>query len=368
MRVPYNYLDRQFGSVETEAILDDIRALVRTGEFTIGPPVLEFERRLGSMIGVKHVVGTNTGTDALILALKALDIGRGDEVITQVNTFYATAGAIVAVGARPVFVDVDDQYAIDARKIEAAITARTKAIIPVHWTGLPADMPTIMEVARRHGLYVVEDACAAAGAAYDGKPVGSFGHLAAFSMHPLKPLHVWGDGGAVVTGDDRAARWLRLYRNHGMVNRDEIEIWGINQRLQTLQAVVANRVLDRVRDWVDRRIEIARRIDAGLADTPQVRLPPRPLQRRNAFQLYIIRCEQREELLKYLASEQIEAKVHYPVPLHLQPAARDLGYRRGDFPTAEAQAEDIVTLPGHQFLTDIEVEYMIDHVRRFYRR
>lgn len=368
MRVPYNYLDRQFGPAETEAILDDLRALVRTGEFTVGPPVLEFERRLGAMVGVKHTIGTNTGTDALVLALKALSIGPGDEVITQVNTFYATVGAIVAVGARPVFVDVDDQYAIDARLIEAAITPRTKAILPVHWAGLPPDMPAIMDLARRRGLYVVEDACPATGAAYAGQAAGSFGDLGAFSMHPLKPLHVWGDGGAVVTNDDRAARWLRLYRNHGMVNRDEIEMWGVNQRLQTLQAVVANRVLDRVGGWVDRRIEIADRLDRGLSDVSQVRVPPRPRERRNAFQLYIVRCERRDELLKYLAGQNVEAKVHYPIPLHLQPAARDLGYKRGDFPVAEAQAEDIVTLPGHQFLTDAEVDYMIDRVRRFYRR
>ena len=368
MRVPYNYLDRQFGTVETETILDDLRALVRTGEFTIGPPVLEFERRFGEMIGVRHVIGTNTGTDALILALRALNIRPGDEVITQVNTFYATVGAIVAVGARPVFVDVDDQYAIDAGRVEEAITPRTRAILPVYWTGLPPDMPAIMGIARRHRLRVVEDACPATGAAYAGKAAGSFGDAAGFSMHPLKPLHVWGDGGAVTTDDDQAADWLRRYRNHGMVNRDEIEMWGVNQRLQTVQAVVANRMLDRVAGWVDRRIEIANRLDEGLADVAPVRRPPRPPERRNAFQLYIVRCERRDELIKYLAAEGVEAKVHYPIPLHLQPAARDLGYTRGAFPVAEAQAEDIVTLPGHQFLTDIEVDFMIDRVQRFYRR
>jgi dTDP-4-amino-4,6-dideoxygalactose transaminase len=368
MKIPYNYLPRQFGALETETILDDLRELVGTGEFTIGPPVLEFERRLGHMIGVRHVIGTNTGTDALILGLKALSIGPGDEVITQVNTFYATVGAIVAVGARPVFVDVDEQYAIDARLIDAAVTPRTKAILPVYWTGLPPDMPRIMDIARRRGLYVVEDACPATGAAFAGKAAGSFGETAAFSMHPLKPLHVWGDGGAVVTDDDGTAAWLRSYRNHGMVNRDEIEMWGVNQRLQTVQAVVANRMLDRVAGWVDRRIEVASRLDTGLAGLAQIRIPPRPPERRNAFQLYIVRCQRREELLKYLIVEGIEAKVHYPIPLHLQPAARDLGYRRGDFPIAEAQSEDIVTLPGHQFLTDLEVDYMIDRVQRFYRR
>jgi dTDP-4-amino-4,6-dideoxygalactose transaminase len=368
MRVPYNYLDRQFNAVETEAILDKLRALAATGEFTIGPPVLEFERRFAAMTRVKHVIGTNTGTDALILALKALGIGAGDEVITQVNTFYATVGAIVAVGARPVFVDVDDQYAIDAHRIAAAITPRTKAILPVYWTGLPPDMPAIMQIARRHRLFVVEDACPAVGAAYDGTPAGAVGDAAGFSMHPLKPLHVWGDGGAVAVSDDRAAEWLRLYRNHGMVNRDEIAIWGVNQRLQTVQAVVANHILDRINPWVDRRIEIAERIDKGLADLTPVTLPPRPANRRNAYQLYIVRAERRDELIKSLVSEGVEAKVHYPIPLHLQKAARDLGYKRGDFPVAEAQAADIVTLPGHQFLTDDEVDFMIDRVRRFYRR
>ena len=368
MKVPYNYLDRQFDAAETEAILDKLRALVRTGEFTIGPPVLEFERRLSAMIGARHVIGTNTGTDALILALKALGIGAGDEVITQVNTFYATVGAIVAVGARPVFVDVDDQFAIDHTKLDAAITPRTKAVLPVWWTGLPPDLPAILDIARRRDLRVVEDACPATGGAFDGRPAGSWGDTAGFSMHPLKPLHVWGDGGAVTTSDDRAGEWLRLYRNHGMTGRDEVVMWGINQRLQTVQAVVANHVLDRVNPWVDRRIEIAARIDAGLRDVGEVMLPPRPANRRNAFQLYMVRAQRRPALLKHLAEQGVEAKVHYPIPLHLQPAAKDLGYARGDFPVAEAQADDIVTLPGHQYLTNSEVDYMIDRVRRFYGR
>jgi aminotransferase EvaB len=368
MRVPYNYLDRQFDEAETEAILGKLRALVRTGEFTIGPPVLEFERRLGAMIGVNHVIGTNTGTDALILALKALSIGPGDEVITQVNTFYATVGAIVAVGARPLFVDVDDQYAIDEQRIEAAVTPRTKALLPVHWTGLPPDMPAIMGIAQRRGLLVIEDACPALGAAYDGKPAGWFGRAAAFSMHPLKPLHVWGDGGAVVTSDDRAGQWLRLYRNHGLVNRDEVVLWGVNQRIQTVQAVVANHILDRVPIWVDRRNEIAERIDKGLADVPEITVPPRPANRRNAFQLYMVRAERRDALLTSLVEQGVEAKIHYPTPLHLQPAARELGYRAGDFPVAEAQARDIITLPCHQYLIDDEVDYMIECVRRCYRR
>jgi aminotransferase EvaB len=366
MRVPYNYLDRQFDQEETEAILDKLRALVATGEFTIGPPVLEFERRLGEMVDAKHVIGTNCGTDALILGLKAMRIGPGDEVITQPNTFYATVGAIVAVGARPVFVDVDDQYALDERLIEPAVTPRTKALLPVHWFGLPPNMPAIVDVARRHGLLVLEDSCAALGARYAGKAAGTWGDVGAFSMHPLKPLHVWGDGGAVVTDDDAMAEWLGMYRNHGMVNRDEIAIWGVNQRLQSVQAVVANHLLDRVDGWVDRRIAIAERLDAGLRDVAEITIPPRPAERRNAYQLYVVRAQRRDELIQFLDAEGVEARVHYPIPLHLQPAARDLGYRKGDFPVAEAQAEDIVTLPANQFLTDDEVDYEIAAIRRFY--
>jgi aminotransferase EvaB len=187
-------------------------------------------------------------------------------------------------------------------------------------------------------------------------------------MHPLKPLHVWGDGGAVVTNDDRAGSWLRLYRNHGLVNRDEIAIWGVNQRLQTVQALVANHVLDQVNVWVDRRIEIAERIDKGLADVAQIRVPPRLANRRNAYQLYMVRAERRDDLLTFLVEQGVEAKIHYPTPLHLQPAARGLGYRVGDFPVAEAQARDIITLPCHQYLTADEVDYTIECVRRFYRR
>jgi dTDP-4-amino-4,6-dideoxygalactose transaminase len=187
-------------------------------------------------------------------------------------------------------------------------------------------------------------------------------------MHPLKPLHVWGDGGAVATNNEVAARWLRMYRNHGMVNRDEIEIWGVNQRLHSVQAVVANRVLPQVHGWIDQRIAIAAELDKGLGDVAGIAVPPRPANRRNAFQLYIVRAERRDDLVRFLAGEGVEAKVHYPIPLHLQRAARDLGYKEGDFPQTEAQARDIVTLPCHQYLSPDEVAYMIDRIRRFYRR
>jgi len=366
MRVPYNYLDRQFTTAETDAILEKLRALVKTGEFTLGPAVLEFEQRLAQRVGVKHVIGTNTGTDALILALQAFHIGPGDEVITQVNTFYATVGAIVAAGATPRFVDVDASYAMDETKIEAAITPRTKALMPVYWRGFPPNMPAIMEIAQRHHLFVIEDACPALGAAYGDRSAGSFGQAAAFSLHPLKPLNVWGDGGAVVTNDDHAGAWLRCYRNHGMTTRDEIALWGVNQRLQPVQAVIALHLLDRLDEWVDRRIQIAKKLDYGLENLAGVTLPPRPTNRRHSFQLYMVQAERRDALLTHLTTFGVEAKVHYPIPLHLQPAAKDLGYQKGDFPMAEAQAATIITLPAHQFLTDDEVDFTLWEIRRFY--
>lgn len=367
MRVPYNYLDRQFPDTEIDAIFGKLRTLVKTGEFTLGPAVLEFERRLGALVGVTHVIGTNSGTDALILALQAFRIGPGDEVITQVNTFYATVGAIVAVGARPVFVDVNDCYAMDETKIEAAITTRTKALLPVYWRGFPPNMSMVMALAAVHELYVIEDACPALGARYNEKSAGAFGHAAAFSFHPLKPLNVWGDGGAVVTNHDRAGEWLRRYRNHGMVSREEIAFWGVNQRLQPVQAVVALHELDHLEASVDRRIAIAGRLDTGLSAIPEITVPPRPLNRRHSYQLYMVRAQRRDNLRRFLLDHGVEAQVHYPVPLHLQPAARALDYQKGDFPMAEAQAAEIITLPGHQFLTDAEVDYMIEQVRAFYR-
>lgn len=374
MRVPYNYLPQQFNDEETEVILDKLRALVKTSDFTLGLPVVEFEDRLKKMLGVEYVIGTNSGTEALTLALRAFNIGPGDEVITQANTFYATACAIVAVGARPVFVDVDECYAIDETKIEAAITPRTRALMPVWWTGLSPNWPPILDIAARHRLVVIEDACNAFGAMFEGKPPGSFGHAAAFSLHPLKQLHVWGDGGAVVTNDERAGKWLRLYRNYGLANRDELAVWGVNARLQSVQAIVALHQLDKLEDAVTRRNAIAAALDHGLRYIPQITVPPRPANRRQAFQIYVVRALHRDALLVDLTDNYVEAKVHYPVPLHLQGPARALGYRPGDCPVAEQQASEILTLPCHEFLNtsgvpgEDMVTHMIWQIRWFYEQ
>jgi dTDP-4-amino-4,6-dideoxygalactose transaminase len=365
MEVKYNYLDQQFAHVDE--YFADLRGLVASGEFTLGPYVEAFEKKFAAYIGVKHAIGTNNGTDALILALKAAGVKPGHEVITVPNTFVATVGAIVAAGARPVFVDCDDRYQIDVTRIEAAITPKTAAVLPVHWAGCPADILAVLDIARKHKLPVVEDACPSVGASVNGRSVGTFGKVNAFSMHPLKPLNVWGDGGIVVTDDDEAAAFLRLYRNHGLADRDHIEFWGVNNRLQPFQAIVAGRQLDEVRKICDARIRNARRLDEGLRGLhPHVRVTRRPTGYREVYQLYLACVERRDELVAHLVKNGIEAKVHYPIPLHLQRAAAPLGYKRGDFPVAERQADEVITIPAHQHITDAQVDYVIDTVRSFY--
>lgn len=366
MRVPYNYLPFQFA--KPEPIIAEWRKLITSTEFTLGPWIEAYEKKFAAYVGVKHCVSVNNGTDALILALRSLGITTGDEVITVANTFYATVGAIVAVGAKPVFVDCDDRYQIDANQIEKAVTPRTRAILPVHWAGCSPDIKRIVQIADTHNLPVVEDACPAVGAYVDGKHAGSFGRVNAFSMHPLKPLNVMGDGGMVVTNDDKLAAWMRRYRNHGMVDRDHIEFWGVNMRLQPLQAVVASHVLDTVKDLVVVRNRNARLLDEGLKPLAGlVQLPHRPAGNVEAYQLYLVCCKQRNELVKFLISREIEAKVHYPLPLHLQEAARGLGYKHGDFPNAERQADEVVTLPNHQFISPEQIQFIIDSIREFYQ-
>lgn len=365
-QVKFSYLDRQFS--ELGPYLKDIEEFVKTGDFTLGAPLREFEERFARLSGMPHAMGVGTGTDALALSLKLSGIGPGDEVITTPTTFIATVGAIVMTGARPVFVDSEDGFVIDPAKIEAAVTKRTKAIVPVHYTGNVADMPAIMRIAERYGLTVVEDACQAIGASLDGKPVGSWGIAACFSLHPLKNLNVWGDGGVIVTRSREFAEKIRLYRNHGLVNRDEVQIFGCNSRLDTLQAIVGNRLVREVDFITGQRIANARYYDEALRDLGEfIQIPKRRAGVKHVYHLYVIRVERRDELLSHLQQNGVEAKVHYPVPVHLQPASKGLGYQEGDFPVSERDSRSIITLPGHQHLTREELDYTVEQIYRFYR-
>lgn len=365
MRVSFSYLDRQFA--EVNGYLRNIKELVKTGDFTLGGPLIEFERRFAELCKMPYAIGVASGTDALILSLKILGVSANNEVITTPTTFIATVGAIVMTDARPVFVDSDDGFVIDASQIEAAITPRTKVIVPVHWTGNVADMPAIMEIARKHNLFVVEDAAQAIGALIDRQPVGSWGETACFSLHPLKNLNVWGDGGVIVTRSPELAEKLRLYRNHGLINRDEAVMFGCNSRLDTLQAVIGNRLIGQV-EWItNQRISNAKRYDEAFADMGEfIRIPRRRPGVRHVYHLYTIQVKKRDELLAYLYRKEVEAKVHYPIPMHLQKAAQYLGYKEGDFPVCEADCRTTITLPVHQHLEPTQVDYVIDCVRKFY--
>ena len=367
MIVPYSYLDRQFSDID--AYLEDIRAVVRSGDFTLGAAVERCEEQFAALTGLPYAIGVGSGTDALILPLRALGVGPGDEVITSPNTFVASVGAIAMTGAKPVFVDNNDEYTIDVSQIEAAITPRTKAILPVHLSGQPADMPAIVTLAERHGLGIVEDAAQAILASIDGKHVGSWGAAAGFSLHPLKNLNVWGDGGIIVTRSVELRDKLRLLRNHGMGTREDILVWGGNSRLDSVQAVVALRLMSQVRDITEKRIANARRFDQAFAELRDViTIPSRRRNVCQVFHTYVIRVSDRDRLLRHLTEQGIRAKVHYPIPLHLQPAAAGLGYKAGDFPVCEAHCRSILTLPVHQHLTPQEIDFVIDQVRAFYGR
>lgn len=365
MNVPYSYLDEQFAQIDD--YLEDVRKLVQSGDFTLGKPVTEFEERFAKLCGLSYAIGVGSGTDALILSLKILGIGPGDEVITTPNTFISTVGAIAMTGARPVFVDNNQEYTIDVDKIEEAVTPKTKAILPVHLTGCPADMPRIMEIAKRHKLLVVEDAAQAILAEIDGKHVGSWGETACFSLHPLKNLNVWGDGGVIVTRSPELCRKLKLFRNHGMNTRDEIEFFSHNSRLDSLQAVIGNRLIREVEDITQKRIANARQYDEAFKDLKEyIAIPKRHSNVQQVYHTYVLRVKNRDGLLSHLIERGIRAKVHYPIPVHLQKAAAYLGYKEGDFPVCEEDCRRIISLPVHQHLTPEELEYVIDCVRTFY--
>lgn len=362
--VRYSPLAQQFA--EPEEIFDELRALVASGDFTLGKPVAEFEEMFASMLGVKYAIGVGSGTDALKVPLRAAGIGPGDEVITCANTFWATVGAIAEVGARPVFVDCTDDFGMDLDRLEAAIGPQTKAIMPVHLTGDVLDMPRVMAIADRHGLPVIEDACQSLMGEIDGRKAGTFGLAGAFSMHPLKIVNVWGDAGIIVTDDPEMDRLCRLLRNHGLRNRDEMEMLGYNTRLDSVQAVVGKWIIRQTADITVRRNANGARYDRGFAGIPQVRVPPRNPRSRHVHLLYILFVEDRDELLRYCIEAGIEAKVHYPIPVYRQKALEFLGHRPGDFPVTDRHAAETISFPVDQHLSHEEQDYIIDAVRTFY--
>jgi dTDP-4-amino-4,6-dideoxygalactose transaminase len=363
--LPYVDLARQHATLKGE-LLQAIGHVLDHAQFVLGAEVAEFEQRFAALCGVRHAIGVNSGTDALVLALSALDVGPGDEIVTVPNSFVATTAAIRLLGARVVFVDVRDDLNLDPGRLEAALTPRTKAILPVHLTGRPCDMAAILAAARRHGAAVVEDCAQAVGAEYRGRRVGSFGALGCFSLHPLKNLNACGDAGVITTDDGALATRLRTLRDLGRVGRDDCETWAGNSRLDTIQAAILLVKLGHLERWTTRRREIAVHYRRRLGDLRSVHLPGEQPGERAVYHTFVIEAERRDDLRAFLATRSIGSAVHYPLPIHLTIAGRELGYPPGSFPVAERQAGRILSLPIYPELTADEVERVCDGIRAFY--
>lgn len=363
MGVRYSYLSQQFE--DCPELWDELKQFVKTGDFTLGKPLTEFEQNFSSLIGTNFAIGVNSGTDAIKIALRALGVGAGDEVITAANTFVATVGAIAEIGAVPVFIDVDETFCMDVDLIEKAITPKTKAIVPVHFTGYMTRMDRVCEIAKKYRLVVVEDACQSILAEWNGKKAGTWGDAAAFSLHPLKNLNVWSDGGVIVTNNPEIDNKVRLLRNHGLISRDHVEILGYNSRLDTFQAVVANWLLPQALEISQKRISNAKKLDEVLKTIQQIKVPTRTENMRIVYHLYIVYAERRDELLKFCHSREIEAKIHYPIPIYKQKA---LGKQSNslNFPVTDYQAQNIISFPCDQHLNDIQLNEMTDAVKEFY--
>ncbi len=368
MKINYNYLQQEFA--KPNEIIKEWKKLIKSSDFTLGKYVSKFENSFSKFIGSKYCISTNNGTDALILCLKALNVGPGDEVITVVNTFYATVGAIEAVGATPVFCDCDERYQIDINDIKKKITKNTKAIMPVHWGGASPNMYEIMKIAKINNLKVIEDACMGIGGSLRGKSPGTFGDISAFSLHPLKSLNAMGDGGAVVTNNKKLYDWLLKYRNHGMINRDTIEIWGENKRMQPLQCIVALWGLKKIKNVIKKRNINAKYYDKRLIELKKfIKVPSRIKGFTETFALYMILCKNRDKLKTFLEKKNIEVKIHYPKGLNQQPAFKKFNKKRnyGKFEISDNQARTLLTIPVHQFINRKQQDYLIKNLKNFYK-
>ena len=300
--------------------------------------------------------------------MKALGVGSGDEVITAANTFVATIGAIIELGAKPVFVDCDDTFCMNVDKIEAKISKKTKAIVPVHFTGYMTDMIKLKKISKNYKIPIVEDACQSILGSINKKKAGTWGEFGAFSLHPLKNINVWSDGGIITTNNKRFYNHLLLLRNHGLVDRDTVKIPGYNSRLDTIQAIVGNWLLPKANSIANQRIKNAEYFDRNLSKISEISIPPRPKNYKIVFHLYVVFAKKRDELLKYCLSKGIEAKVHYPKPMYLQEALKTLGHKRGDFPVTDRHTKKIISFPCDQHLNKSQMDYIIKTVKNFYRK
>ena len=366
MKIKHNYLSEQFSS--SKKILKSINNIVKFNDFTLGRYVHKFEKEFCKHQKAKYALGVDSGTDAIFLSLKALGIKEGDEVITPTYSFYATAGAIATAGAKPVFVDVKDDLNIDEKKIEQKITKKTKAIVPVHWSGRICNMEEILKIAKKNNLFVIEDACHAILAKNNyNKYAGNFGETGCFSLHPLKNLNIWGDGGVIVTNNKKIFEKIKLLRNHGLINRNNCKIYGYNSRLDTIQAAVACEMLKKINYITNRRIINAKYLNKNLHNIKQIKLINEKIGYKSVYHLYQFFCQNRDKLNSFLRKNKIDSKIHYPIPLHLHDSAKIFNYKKGQFPNAEYLSKKVISIPVHEFIKKKELNFIISKIKEFYK-
>ncbi len=364
MKVRYSYLKEQFSKCDDLWL--KLKKFVPTGDFTLGKELHKFEKNFAKLIGSKYAVGVNSGTDALKLSLKLLGIGKNDEVITAANTFVATVGAINELGAKIVFIDCDKTFCMNTKLVEKAINKKTKAIVPVHFSGYMCNMKDLKKISLKYKIPIIEDACQSILGEYDGKKAGTWGVTGAFSLHPLKNVNVWSDGGIITTSNYEYYKKLKLLRNHGLISRDKVEILGFNSRLDTFQACVGNWLLPKARDIANKRIKNAKYLDKGLSKINQIEIPERYKNQKIVFHLYMVYAKNRDNLYKHCLKKGIEAKIHYPIPIYKQKALKGISGKK-KFPNTDFQAKNLISFPCDQHLKKNQLDYIIKIVNGFYK-
>lgn len=363
--IPFSDLKAQYLSIKPE-IDEAIQSVISDSAFILGKHAKRFEEEFAHFCNARYCIGVGNGTDALMLALTACGVGPSDEVITVSHTFIATAEAVTRTGAKVVFVDIDDSYCIDPALIEKATTKRTKAILPVHLYGLPADMDPILEIARRRNLKVIEDAAQAHGATYKGRKVGTLGDAGCFSFYPGKNLGAYGDAGAVVTNNDQIYKKVAELRDHGRAEKYIHAVEGYNSRLDGIQAAILSVKLKHLKEWTEARRRAAKTYNQLLADIKDISVPPERENSTHVYQLYVIRTDLRDKLQKHLNENGIQTGIHYPIPLHEQPAYRYLDYRPDSLPKTRDTAREILSLPISAEITGEQIQYVSEYVRQFF--
>lgn len=364
MKIPYVNLKKQWEE-EKDLLLPQLESVFESGHYIGGEEIEKLENNLANYCNVKYCVSLNSGTDALMLGLIAIGIKKGDEVITPPNSFIASTSSIIHIGANPVFVDVLDDQNIDTSRIEKAITNKTKAIMPVHLTGRVANMKKLKELSEKYSIPIIEDAAQSIGSKFNNQMSGSFGKVGCFSAHPLKNLNALGDSGFLTTDDEKIYNFVKSIRNHGLIDRNTVELFGLVSRMDVIQAKVLNFRLKKLDELIQKRRENAK-LYFELLNKKYIKLPYEKENEYNTYHTFVIQVENRNELKKYLYEKGIETAIHYPIPIHLQPASNKLNYKKGDFPNTEFQAEKILTLPINQYLKKEEIAYISNEINNFY--